>query len=312
MLPRYTNATRPIVGMLDETTLANLIRQLQNQWPALFNLSSPGFFNRACLGATPPRLVIPICCAEKVLQAARRNIFDVDMAYLATRLDLATFDLSSLPVGLAELLKEVHFCLQVETITINLNPTWIRDNLATSLRPLMSRQCFAVQARLWVGMATSQSPVSAQGLQPEFSFSLDVQAVGEFRLTKPSVYNLHLVGPDPTAKNSLLVEVNLRGIEIIDLKPEGLESMIKYTILRAVADLIARYRAELVLPADWLSIGYAGDVLYTKEENTDQPSLFLRASFGTQTLPSGPGSPEIDHNFVRIVLTPDYLSEEVL
>ena len=116
------------------------------------------------------------------------------------------------------------------------------------------------------------------------------------------------------AGENLRIDAALRALEIVDLKPEGLASMIKYFALRLAAEQIASRQPELVLPADLLSIDIVKDLLYKEGEdpNTDRPSIILRVSFGAQILPSGPGSPEIDGDRVRIVLVPDTMTEEVL
>jgi len=298
---RYTNAARPIVGILEENTLARLFNQLQDQCPALFNLATPMFFSSAFLAAGTPRLVQPIRCARKVLDAVWQGPSAPDLTYLATRIDPSMLDLSKVPAGLVGVLSQVQVCFQVETIQVNFNPAALNDRLPlpASLQPFMGPQCFALQIRIWVGMLDPKAPISQVGV-PLIFFPLELHAVAEFRLER--------------AGQDLLIDAALRAIEIVDLKPTGLESMIKYYVLRTAADQIARRAPQLVLPADLLSIDLVKDLLYKEGEDpdTDRPSIILRVSFGAQILPSGPGSPEIDHDRVRIVLVPDSMREEVL
>ena len=156
---RYTNAARPIVGILEEKTLARLFNQLQFQCPALFNLATPMFFSLSFL-ADPagPHLVQPILCAQKVLDKVRENLDDPQLNYLAMRFNPTQLDFSKAPAGTTDLVQTMQFCLQVETIQVNFNPASPKDRLPlpASLQTYMGPQCFALQIRLWVGMIVVQ------------------------------------------------------------------------------------------------------------------------------------------------------------
>ncbi|HVM73041.1 MAG TPA: hypothetical protein VMT91_14855 [Anaerolineales bacterium] len=296
---RYTNSARPIVGILDESTLMTLIGQVQLQLPALFNWATVGFFDVGFLKDRPPRLVVPFDCAQSVTDAVWKDPANPDLSYLATLVDPSMIDLTKAPDGTLDLLNELNFCLQIERVEVNFQPA--DKTLPDSLVPFMEQQCVLLHMRVWVGLLLKSLLTGrfAESKSELIAFPLDLYAIGKVRLVK---------GPA-----ELVVEAALRAVEILGLGPDDLTSMIKACALQAAASLIKKNAAKLVLPNSLLQITILKDLLQKDgEDTTDRPSIILQVSFGAQILPSGAGSPEIDDNRVRLVLVPDTMSEEVL